>query len=119
MSMEALERCGASNGRAAREIRTFLQSLVARSRATRGTGGASFDMKSGARGKHLTLILISRLARTLTACASLAVNRRQSVLRDFSLRQDQVFPWRDRGGGTLRTLISAATTSNVGAPAKH
>jgi hypothetical protein len=37
-----------ATSRAAREIRTFLQSLAARARATRRPGGASFEMKSDA-----------------------------------------------------------------------
>lgn len=51
-------------------------------------------------GKHLTLTRVLGMARTLTACASLAANPRQSVLRDFVLRQDKVFLRRDCNSGT-------------------
>jgi hypothetical protein len=46
--MEALEKHARATARASEEIRTPVQSLVAHSRATRRTGGASFDMKSDA-----------------------------------------------------------------------
>jgi hypothetical protein len=46
MSMEALERCSASNRRASAEIRTPAQSLAKHSRAARSTDHASDDMKT-------------------------------------------------------------------------
>jgi hypothetical protein len=48
VSMEAFKKHARATARASAEIRTPVQSLVARSRPTRRTGGASFDMKSGA-----------------------------------------------------------------------
>jgi hypothetical protein len=44
--MKALEEHARATARASVEIRTPVQSLATHSRATRRTGGASFDMKS-------------------------------------------------------------------------
>jgi hypothetical protein len=61
------------------------------------------------RGTHLTQTRDLRRSRTLTRPTSLAANRRQRALREFVLRQDEVFLRLSYGGGTLSETLATAT----------
>jgi hypothetical protein len=77
--------------RAAKEIRTPVQSLGRAFEGDAQDGRRVIRHEIRHRGKHLSLARDLRMPRTLTAPTSLAANRRQRAQRDFFMRQDEVF----------------------------